>query len=173
MIDVDHALRYPIGAFTYDADVNDAKRRRSIEALRTLPEQLERALVGLEGEALDRPYREGAWSARQLVHHLADGHMNTFIRFKLTITEDNPTVKPFDENTWAVTPDTTGPIQESLDIIKGLHARWVRLLESFAPSDFERTFVHPVRSPQTLDHWLQYMAWHGAHHATQIANIAR
>ena len=173
MTEVDDAVRYPIGNFTYDADVDDARRRRAIEALRALPEQLERALAGLTGEALDRPYREGGWSARQLVHHIADGHMNTFIRFKLTLTEDMPMVKPFDENTWADTPDNRGPVQESLAIIRGLHARWVRLLESFSPADFERTFMHPVSGLQTLDRWLQYMAWHGAHHATQIANIAR
>jgi uncharacterized damage-inducible protein DinB len=173
MIEVDEAVRYPIGLFTYDPESNDARRRSWIDALRRLPSELEEAVDGISDDALERSYREGGWTARQLVHHIADGHMNIYIRFKLAMTEDVPEIKPFDENTWVNTPEMNGPIEESLDIIRGVHARWVRLLDALSPGDFERAVMHPISGLVTLDRMLQYFAWHGMHHVAHIRAIRK
>jgi hypothetical protein len=149
------SVRYPIGPFEYDPDITDEKRRRWVELIRNTPIELRKVVARIPETRLDQSYREGGWTVRQVVHHLADSHMNIFIRFKLAITEDSPPVKPFDENTWAETTDArTGSIEDSLHIMDGLHARWARMLDSFRADDFTRTVAHPVNGPQTLDRLL-------------------
>jgi uncharacterized damage-inducible protein DinB len=167
------SVRYPIGPFEFDPDSTEEKRRRWIDDIRNTPIELRKVLARIPESRLDQSYREGGWSVRQVVHHLADSHMNIFIRFKLAITEDSPSVKPFDENTWAETIDgRTGAIEDSLHILDGLHARWALLLDSFQAQDFARTIAHPVNGPQTLDRLVQFQAWHGPHHVAQIATLA-
>jgi uncharacterized damage-inducible protein DinB len=165
-------LRYPIGPFEYDPDNAPEKRRRRIELIRSAPSELRKAVARLPESSLERSYRDGAWTVRQIVHHLADSHMNIFIRFKLALVENSPIVRAFDENTWAETRDgRTGPVEDSLLILDGLHARWALMLDSFAAEDFERTITHPVNGPLQLDRLLQYQAWHGKHHIAQIALV--
>ena len=166
--------RYPIGRFVYDADADDLKRQAWIDAIRRLPTELRRALAGLDCDALNRTYRYGGWSARQVVHHLADCHMCIFVRFKLALTRHEPEITSFDEDVWARSPDAhAAPIEPSLLILEGLHARWTCLLDSLVPVDFDRLVIHPEAGPQTLDRMLQYYAWHGTHHTAQIASIPR
>lgn len=166
-------LRYPIGKFEMGKGPNsDDERRRLIEAIAELPERLRQALTGLNGKQLDRPYREGGWNARQLTHHLADSHMNAYIRCKLALTEDNPTVKPFNEAAWAELVDSrVTPIDVSLALVENLHARWVVLLRSLKPQDWERKLTHPEVGVISLDEMLSMYAWHGAHHVAHITQL--
>jgi uncharacterized damage-inducible protein DinB len=165
--------RYPIGEFQYDPDSTPDKRRHWIELIRSTPVELRKVLARIPESKLDQSYREGGWTVRQVVHHLADSHINIFVRFKLAVTEDSPPVKPFDENTWAETVDArTSPIEDSLRILDGVHARWAALLDSFSPEDFSRVVMHPVNGPVSLDRLVQFQAWHGPHHIAQIASLA-
>jgi hypothetical protein len=121
---------------------------------------------------LQTPYRPGGWTVRQVVHHVPDSHMNAYIRFKLALTEDNPTIKPYDEAAWALLADTAHtPIQESLALLDALHRRWVVLLESLAPGDFARRLTHPEHGPVTLEWMLQLYAWHGRHHTAHVTAL--
>lgn len=164
-------LRYPIGRFRPPA-VNTAETRSTqIETLRLLPERLRAAVSGLSQAQLDTPYREGGWTVRQVVHHLADSHANSFIRFKLALTEDWPTIKPYDEAAWARLADSRTPIDGSLVFLDALHARWVGLLKSLNDSDFERGFVHPENGRQTLTLALAAYAWHALHHTAHITAL--
>jgi uncharacterized damage-inducible protein DinB len=143
-----------------------------MEALRLLPERLRVAASGLSGTQLDTPYREGGWTVRQVVHHVADSHMNSFVRFKLALTEDWPTVKPYDEAAWARLADSELAIDGSLVFIDALHARWVALLKSIPDADFEkRGFHHPENGQQTLDFALAFYAWHAQHHTAHINRL--
>jgi uncharacterized damage-inducible protein DinB len=165
-------LRYPIGKFSFDVDITPEKRAAWIGDIERLPGELRRALSGLSAEQLDTPYREGGWTVRQLAHHIADSHMNSFIRVKLALTESNPTIKPYDQDEWVTTADVTGvDVELSLVLLEGLHARWTRLLASLPPSDFARTFNHPEIGMQTLDRQLQLYAWHGRHHVAHIVSL--
>ena len=167
-------LKYPVGKFTLDKGVTPGKRAAWISELAGLPVALRRAVQGFSKEQLDTPYREGGWSARQLVHHLADSHMNTLIRFKLCLTENEPAVKPFDQDKWAVTADVLEiEPHVSLGILDGVHVRLVALLRSLQPADFKRAFKHPERGLMDLDHTLQLYAWHGRHHLAQITELRR
>jgi uncharacterized damage-inducible protein DinB len=165
-------MRYPIGKFQHDKDSTPEKRRGWIRDSAELPAQLHRALDGLSASQLDTPYREGGWTVRQLAAHLADSHMNAFIRFKLALTEDNPPVKAYDQNAWVLLADAAAAdISFSLLIVDGLHARWSALLSSLAPEQFARTFLHPERGPLTLDHQLQMYVWHGKHHTAHVTAL--
>jgi uncharacterized damage-inducible protein DinB len=167
-------LRYPLGKFAVDKDVTKEKRAAWIAELGALPLALRRAVQGLAKEQLDTPYREGGWSIRQIVHHLADSHMNTLFRLKLCLTEQEPTIRPFDQDAWARTADVlTVEPHVSVGILEGVHARIVALLSSLAPEDFQRRFRHPERGPMDIDHTLQLYAWHGRHHLAQIAALRR
>ncbi len=171
MTELDH-WRYPIGRFRPPAVNTADTRSRQIETLRLLPERLRAAVTGLSRAQLDTPYREGGWTVRQVVHHLADSHANSFIRFKLALTEDWPTVKPYDEAAWARLADSrTLAIDGSLVLIEALHARWVALLESLTDADFERGYVHPENGRQTLAHALAIYAWHSLHHTAHITSL--
>ena len=170
MTDLDH-LRYPIGRFAATAPINAATRAESIESLRMLPERLRAAIAGFDDEQLDTPYREGGWTVRQVIHHIADSHANSYIRFKLALTEASPTIKPYDEAAWATLPDSRLPVEESLNLIEALHARWVALLELLTDEDFQKDFVHPVRGRQNLATALALYDWHGRHHTAHITSL--
>lgn len=164
-------LKYPIGRFAPPAESGPAARAAQIDALRELPARLRAAVAGLNDAQLDTPYREGGWTVRQVVHHLADSHVNSYVRFKLALTEDWPTIKPYDEAAWARLADSEAPIEMSLTFIDGLHARWVALLESFSEADFERGFHHPERGRATLATNLAIYAWHCHHHTAHITRL--
>ncbi len=163
--------RYPIGRFTFDKEANAAKRAVWIRDIAEAPAALRRAVSGLGAAQLDTPYRDGGWTARQVVHHLADSHMNSFIRFKLALTEDNPQIKPYDQAQWAATADCGLDVAASLALLEGLHARWAALLTSMAPEQWERTFLHPESGVQKLDRTLQTYAWHCRHHVAHITRL--
>jgi uncharacterized damage-inducible protein DinB len=166
-------LRYPIGKFSYDADVTPEKRQAWIQEIERLPRELRRSVSGLSPRQLDTPYREGGWTVRQLAHHLADSHMNSFIRFKLALTESAPQIKPYDQKAWAMTADAALDIQSSLVLLDGLHARWAALLSSLTPEQMERTFLHPESGVQKLERALQIYAWHGRHHVAHITALRK
>ena len=165
-------LRYPTGKWIKVPNPDGAARSAMIDEVAKVPASLRAAVEGLTDAQLDTPYREGGWTPRQIVHHLADSHMNAFIRIKLGVTEDNPTIKPYAEQTWAETTDSREvPIAASLSILEGLHARWSHLMRSMDSSAFDRMVLHPERGPMSLSDLLQLYAWHGKHHTTQIAQL--
>jgi uncharacterized damage-inducible protein DinB len=165
-------LRFPIGKFSLDSDVTPEKRGTWIRQIADAPGALRAAVSGLNDRQLDTPYRPGGWTVRQVVHHVPDSHMNAYVRFKLALTEDNPTIKPYDEAKWAEVSDTRAMAPEvSLTLLDALHRRWVTLLQSMAAADFARPLQHPENGPMTLDRLLQLYAWHGRHHAAHITTL--
>ncbi|WP_420849533.1 YfiT family bacillithiol transferase [Paenibacillus montanisoli] len=167
--------RFPIGEFEWEGEISEGQRAAWIEDINALPALLRSAVSGLSEEQLDTPYRDGGWTVRQVVHHIADSHMNSFIRFKLSLTEDNPTIRPYYEDRWAELADTkSAPIELSLSLIEALHERWSRLLGSLSEKDYCRTFFHP-ESKRTfrLDYNLGVYAWHGKHHLAHITELAK
>jgi uncharacterized damage-inducible protein DinB len=168
-------LRYPIGKFDRSKGPNTAEeRKRLIDSIADMPERLKQAVTGLNGKQLDTPYREGGWTVRQVVHHLADSHMSAYIRYKLALTEDNPAIKPFKEAAWAELADSrVTPIDVSLALVDNLHARWVVLLRSLKPADWERNLTHSEAGPMSLDKLLGLYAWHGAHHVAHITELRK
>src|SRR5215470_15443538 len=135
--------RYPIGNFDWSTTVTPDSRAGLIEEIAATPAWMREAVRGLDDRQLDTPYRDGGWTVRQVIHHLADSHMNAFIRMKLAMTEDHPTIKPYDEASWAQLSDAHMEIEPSLALLKALHHRWLRLIESLTEEDFRRTFDHP------------------------------
>jgi hypothetical protein len=161
--------RYPIGKFEKPAVCGPAERAEWIAAIAALPAQVKAALAALPEGGLDRPYREGGWTARQVVHHLADSHMNAFIRVKLALTEESPTICAYDENAWAHLADGCArPVEESLAILEGLHARLAALLASLDEPQWARTYVHPAYGPRDIAATAGLYAWHGRHHVGLI-----
>lgn len=164
--------RYPTGTFQFNPAVTPETRRAAIVAIRDTPAALRAAVSGLSEEQLGTPYRDGGWTVRQVVHHVPESHMNAFTRFKLALTEDNPTIKPYDEDAWAKLGDVDRtPIATSLVLLDALHQRWVTLLEVMAPADFERPLMHPAMGAMTLDRMLQLYAWHGPHHVAHVTAL--
>jgi hypothetical protein len=170
MTDLDDP-RYPIGRFRPAAARVPGARSAHVETLRSLPAQLRAAVSGLNDSQLDTPYRDGGWTVRQLVHHVADSHANSYVRFKLALTEDWPTIKPYDEAAWANLADSKLPIDGSLTLIEALHGRWVALLESLADEDFEKGYNHPAMGRQSLATGLELYAWHSRHHTAHITSL--
>lgn len=168
-------LRYPTGRFSFDSEVTPEKRAKSIAAIREAPAAFRSAVRGLNDAQLNTPYRPDGWTVRQVVHHVPESHMNAYTRFKLGITEDNPTITPYDEHAWASLPDVPRePIETSLALLDALHKRWVTLLETMKPEAFARTVVHPeYQRPLTLDYLLQMYAWHGRHHTAHITELRK
>ena len=165
----DEALRFPTGRFKRPAGpLEPAERQRMIRSIAETPKNLAAALSGITEQQLDTPYRPGGWTARQVVHHLPDSHMNAFIRMKLALTEDAPTVKPYDEDAWAKLADAQMPIAPSVTLLTALHERWVRLMESFKPDDFQRAVTHPEHGSITVDFLLALYSWHGPHHVGHV-----
>jgi DinB superfamily len=163
--------RYPVGKFVPEENLSDARRNELIGEIAEAPAKLRTAVQGLEAKQLDTPYREGGWTVRQVVHHLPDSHLNAYVRFKLALTEDFPTIKPYNEKLWAETADTRGPVEPSLSLLESLHARWVALLESMSGGDFQRKLNHPELGAVTLERYLGVYAWHGRHHVSHITSL--
>ncbi len=166
-----HDPRYPIGAFVAPAEGDTAALRSAIGDLSELPELLRHALDELNDDRVEQPYRAGGWTLRQVVHHIADSHMNAFIRVRKALTEEAPTVSDYDESAWATLHDFTAPVEWSLALIENLHARWVLLLQSLTEAQWQRTYIHPARGPQTIALATMLYAWHGRHHLAQITHL--
>lgn len=165
--------RYPIGPLAMVAAFDPAARAAAIGQIAALPAQLHDAVRGLSPTQLDTHYREGGWTVRQVVHHLADSHLNAYVRCKLVATEHEPPLKVWDENAWAALPDANGPIGGSLLIVSSLHERWAHFLRTQPASSFARTGLHSQRGPLSLDALLSIYAWHGAHHVAHITSLRR
>ncbi len=165
-------LRYPIGKFHFDGPLTEQQKQTAFDDIATAPANLRAAIKGLSEAQLDTPYRPGGWTVRQVVHHVPDSHLNSYVRFKLALTEDEPTIKPYAEDRWAELADTKAtPIEVSLTLLESLHDRWVRLLRSLTPEDWKRTFRHPDLGAMTLEKTLALYAWHGRHHVSHITSL--
>jgi uncharacterized damage-inducible protein DinB len=165
-------LRYPVGPCQYPEVVSPEERARNIEDIAALPVRLWEAVAGLDDDQFDTPYRPGGWTVRQVVHHLADSHMNAFCRFRLALTEPQPTIKPYNERAWAELADSrSAPIESSLDLLEGLHRRWVLILTVMSEADFARTFEHPEMGVLRLDTYLASYGWHCRHHVAHITSL--
>jgi uncharacterized damage-inducible protein DinB len=165
-------LRYPIGKFHFDGPLTEEQKQTSLDDVASTPARLRAAVKGLSEAQLDTPYRPGGWSVRQVVHHVPDSHLNAYVRFKLALTEDDPTIKPYAEDRWAELADTKlTPVEVSLTMLDSLHDRWMRLLRSLTPEDWKRTFRHPELGSMTLEKTLALYAWHGRHHMAHITAL--
>jgi len=165
-------LRYPVGKFQRPDNLTDDQLRAAIQTIEDAPSKFRAAVAGLNDQQLDTPYRPGGWTVRQLAHHVPDSHMNAYVRFKLALTEDEPTIKPYDEARWAKLGDTpTTPVETSLTLLENLHKRWVALLRSMAPADWSRNFRHPELGLMSLDQNLALYAWHSKHHVAHITAL--
>jgi uncharacterized damage-inducible protein DinB len=167
-------LRFPIGKFHYDGPPNETQKQAFLEEIAQTPAKLRAAVEGLSDAQLDTPYREGGWTVRQVVHHVPDSHMNSYVRFKLALTEEEPTIKLYAEDRWAELADSEAtPIEVSLTLLDSLHDRWVRLLRSLTPEEWKRTFRHPAMGAMPLDKTLALYAWHGKHHVAHITELRK
>jgi len=164
-------LRYPVGEFVMPATVTPAMRTESIAAIAALPARMREAVHGLPDSRLDRPYRPGGWTVRQVVHHVADSHINAFVRLKLALTEENPTIKPYDEKAFAQLADQQLPVDVSVTLLDSLHARWVAVLNSLSPQQFTRPLHHPENGAITIDYQVQNYGWHSRHHVAHITSL--
>lgn len=165
--------RYPIGKFEMPAQVTPALRKAAIEDMAGAPARMREAVRGLGDSQMDTPYREGGWTVRQVVHHVADSHMNALIRLKLALTEDNPTIKPYNETEWAKLPDAAMPVEPSQVLLDSVHARMDPILRAMKPEQFSRKMVHPEHGERTVD-WLLFLyQWHGKHHAAHITELRK
>jgi DinB superfamily len=164
-------LRYPIGKFQRE-DARPERRSQHIQQIETAPTELRAAVAGLTADRLDTPYHPGGWTVRQVVHHLPDSHMNAYVRMKLALTEEVPTIKTYDEALWAELADLrTTPIEIPLRLFESLQQRWTHLLRSLAPADFSRRLRHPELGTLSLDEVLALYAWHGRHHVAHVASL--
>ena len=164
-------LRYPIGKFDKNFEITVALRREYINEIAELPKKLKAAVENLNDEQLDTPYRPEGWTVRQTVHHIADSHLNSFVRFKLALTEDAPTIRQYFEDRWAELEDSRLPIDYSMKITEGVHARWTTLLKAMSDEDFARKLVHPESGEWTLENTLGLYAWHSRHHTAHITKL--
>jgi hypothetical protein len=165
-------LRYPIGKFHFEGPTSEEQKQNYIRDIEQAPAILRAAVQGLSDTQLDTPYRPGGWTVRQVAHHVPDSHLNAYIRFKLALTEDDPTIKTYAEDRWAQLADTqTTPVEVSFTLLDTLHARWVRLLRSLKPEDWKRTFRHPELGLVSLEKNLALYAWHGRHHVAHIMGL--
>jgi len=165
---------YPIGKFEMPKEVTAARRQKAIEEIALTPEKMRAAVKGLNDSQLDTPYREGGWTVRQLVHHVPDSHLNAYVRLKLALTEENPTIKPYDQEAWAKLADSkSAPIEVSLALLTSVHDRWDRIWRSLKPEQFVRTLIHPESGERTVD-WLLFLyEWHGKHHTAHITELRK
>ena len=166
-------LRYPIGDFNWE-EKESLSRQELIEKIATLPLRLRASVRGLSEAQLATPYRPDGWTVRQVVHHVADSHMNAYIRFRLGLTEDAPTIKPYDEAAWAELSDAkTAELEVSLSLLDGIHERWTKLMRTLPDDSFARTFVHPDNGAMTLATQLRLYDWHGSHHVAHIEALRK
>lgn len=167
------SLQYPVGKFTRPQTLTASERGAAIDAIAALPQQLDAALAAMADSQLDTPYRPGGWTVRQVVHHIADSHMNAFIRTRLAITENWPAIVAYDQNAWAVLADSRLAPSLSLQLIEGLHQRWTTMLRAVPEADWaSRGYMHPENGSQTLEQVVALYAWHGRHHLGHIVNAA-
>lgn len=166
--------RYPIGRFTFSSPPDEQERRKLIGDIEQTPSALRASIQGLSPQQIETPYRDGGWTVRQLVHHVPDSHMNAYVRFRLALTEDAPTIKPYMEDRWAKLPDVQSiPLEVSLSLLDSMHTRWVSLLRSMEPQDWKRTFNHPELGSVSLDKSLGLYAWHGRHHVAHVTELRK
>jgi uncharacterized damage-inducible protein DinB len=165
--------RYPIGNFADSGERTPERRLELIRQIQNLPAEMRAALSGMGDAELDRPYREGGWTVRQLVHHVADSHMHAYLRMKFAMTLDEPTIMPYDENKWVEFGDCAGPIEPSLALLQALHMRWAMFLRSLPAEAFDRKFHHPDNGPTPLGKALELYAWHGRHHVAHVLGARR
>lgn len=167
-------LKFPIGRFETPANISRAELDSYIQAIEELPSQLRESVNGLNDVQLDTPYREGGWTLRQVVHHLADSHANNYARIRFALTEENPAIKPYDEAKWAELPDArSGGLEHSLNMLEGIHGRWAALMRTFTEKEWKRTFYHPERGVVALDATMALYVWHGKHHVAHIRELRR
>lgn len=166
--------RYPVGTFSMPAGITPVMRQAAIEEIAGAPAKVRSAVAGLTDAQLETPYREGGWSVRQVVHHIADSHLNAYIRLRLALTETEPTIKPYQEADWAKLEDAQhAPVEISLKLLEPLHDRWVRLLKTVTPEQFARPLRHPEAGLKNVD-WLLFLyAWHGRHHTAHITELRK
>ena len=165
-------LRYPIGPCPNTTSLSQEERDENIAAIEAMPRALRDAVRGLDDRQLDTPYRDGGWTVRQLVHHIADSHMNAYTRFKLALTEENPTIRPYEEQLWAELPEArSAPIDVSLSLLDALHARWSMVLRALGPAECARPYVHPANGPGTVDSLLAIYGWHSRHHVAHVTRL--
>jgi hypothetical protein len=166
--------RYPIGKPNFDAPLSPEQRLAAMEAIEIAPLELRKAVRGLGNEQLETPYREGGWTVRQTVHHVADSHINAYCRLRLALTEENPTIRPYEEQLWAELSDgKSGPIGLSLALLDALHSRWGMLLRSLSEEQFARPLTHPASGVKNVDWLLAVYSWHGAHHVAHITELRK
>lgn len=168
-------LSYPIGKFKFNSDADAKEIQNWISEIEKLPAQLKDAVQGLSDSRLDTPYRDGGWSVRQVAHHIADSHMNAYIRFKLALTEDKPTIKPYQEKLWADMDDSTKlSIEPSLSLIGPLHERMVYVLKAIKGAQFDRSVYHPEsKRDMSVKFLIALYAWHGKHHVAHIIELRK
>ncbi len=164
-------LRYPIGEFELPGRLSPSDRLGAIQNVSEAPAHLRSAVLGLPDDRLDTPYRPNGWTVRQVVHHLPDSHMNSYLRLKLALSEDVPTVRTYNEAVWAELPDAAAPVEGSLALLEHLHARWVYLWERLAEPDWNRRLRHPDLGEMRVDELLAFYAWHGRHHVAHITRL--
>lgn len=167
-------LRYPIGKFHFDGPLTEDQKQKCLNEIAQAPTNLRAAMNGLSEQQLDTPYRPDGWTVRQVAHHVPDSHLNAYVRTKLALTEDEPTIKTYAEDRWARLADTQAtPVEVSLALLDSLHDRWVRLLRSLQPEDWKRTFRHPELGVVNLEKTLALYAWHGCHHVAHITSLRK
>jgi hypothetical protein len=165
-------LQYPIGKFEWGGGASEKQLRQWVDEIAAAPAQLRAAVDGLTPQQIDTRYRPGGWTVRQVVHHVPDSHLNSYLRFRLALTEQEPTIKPYDQQRWAELPDSrTAPMDVSLSLLESLHERWVLLLRSLTVADWKRTFRHPELGVVTLEGNAALYAWHGRHHVAHITSL--
>ena len=165
-------LRYPIGPFKMEENLAMQRRQELIEQISQAPAGMRAAVKGLNDSQLDTPYRAGGWTVRQVVHHVPDSHLNAYTRLKLALTENQPTIRAYDEKLWAGLAEArTAPVELSLQLLEALHRRWVLQWQAMQPEDFSRSLHHPEHGLRTLDWLLCLYAWHGRHHAAHITSL--
>ncbi|MEO7314455.1 MAG: YfiT family bacillithiol transferase [Ginsengibacter sp.] len=176
-MDIAENIRYPIGR-QEDQPISKEDFTESVKSsllidIKMLPTSLEMAILNLDADQLNTPYRPDGWTLNQLVHHVADSHMNAYVRFKLGLTENEPVIKPYDQDSWALLDDpNTVPINVSLTLLHALHTRWYTLMKSMTEEQWQRTIFHPeMKKPITLWELLKTYAWHGKHHVAQITSL--
>ncbi|MCZ8541819.1 YfiT family bacillithiol transferase [Psychrobacillus psychrodurans] len=164
-------MKYPIGIFQFDGEITNSVTSEWINDIEDLPRLLKDTVKDLDSEQLDTAYRTGGWTVREVIHHIADSHMNAYVRFKLALTEENPVIKPYVETKWAELADYKMPIDTSLLLLETLHKRWTNLLRNLTSAELDRTFIHPDSGEVTVGKNIGIYAWHGKHHLAQITTL--
>ena len=165
-------LRYPIGRYQLEDNIDETSIAKWIKEIEDLPQKLIEAVRGLNKDQLQTPYRPEGWTVQQVIHHIADSHLNSYVRFKLALTENKPIIKPYDEKLWAELPDSKiTDVSVSLDLIKSLHRRWTTLLKQLSEEELEKEFLHPESGMKNLKETICHYAWHGKHHLAHITSL--